>query len=264
MATEITDHYGHRARIGVIYMSSSTVLEAEFQAMAPDGVSFHVDRLTLPTVSIDGLDRMMGADQVEGCVRELAQAPLHVILFGGTSATFLNGIAWDRGVIERMESVSGGIPATTTSTAVLAGLRAVGARRVAVAAPYTEDITARGADFLRAGGFEVTSQSSMGIDEDHAIGAVPTADVHRFVRDHAAGDFDAVFISCTNLRTVGAIARLEEDLGVPVVSAIQASFWLSLRLAGVADRVPGFGRLFDRQHGQQEWQTAADHRATSS
>lgn len=47
-----------------------------------------------------------------------------------------------------------------------------------------------------------------------------------------------------NLRSVGAIAPLEADLGVPVVSAIQASFWDALRLAGVRDSKAGFGRLF--------------------
>jgi maleate isomerase len=57
-------------------------------------------------------------------------------------------------------------------------------------------------------------------------------------------DADAVFIRCTALSTVGAIEALEADLGKPVVSAIQATFWDALRLAGVADDCPGFGSLF--------------------
>ena len=59
--------------------------------------------------------------------------------------------------------------------------------------------------------------------------------------DHA--DASAVFISCTNFRSVGAIAALEATLGKPVVSAVQASFWHSLVLAGVAGARHGYGRL---------------------
>jgi maleate isomerase len=53
----------------------------------------------------------------------------------------------------------------------------------------------------------------------------------------------AVVISCTNLRTVGRIETMEHDLRKPVVSAIQASFWDCLRIAGVHETVAGFGRL---------------------
>jgi maleate isomerase len=56
---------------------------------------------------------------------------------------------------------------------------------------------------------------------------------------------DGVFIACTELRSVGAIGALERDLGIPVASAVQASLWDALRLAGVAGGKPGFGRLFD-------------------
>jgi maleate isomerase len=59
--------------------------------------------------------------------------------------------------------------------------------------------------------------------------------------DHPAAD--AIFISCTNFRTIGVLAALERDLGKPVVSAIQASFWHCLRLAGVEDAIDGYGRL---------------------
>ena len=59
------------------------------------------------------------------------------------------------------------------------------------------------------------------------------------------GKADTVFISCTGLRTIGAIEALEADLGRPVVSAIQATFWDALCIAKVHDVQPGFGSLFD-------------------
>jgi maleate isomerase len=239
------DYYGWRARLGLVYMASSTVMEPEFAAMCPEGVSFHTSRLRLPAPTVDGLSRMMADEETERCVRELAQAPLHAIVFGGTSATFLQGLGWDEKIIARMEAVSDGIPITTTSTASLKGLKAFGASRISLVTPYVDEVTERGRRFFSENGFEVLSATGMSIDSDHGIGSVSTEEVYAFARANTDPKADALFISCTNLRTLGAIPALEEDLGMPVVSAIQASFWGGLRLAGVRAEVPGFGRLFE-------------------
>ncbi len=239
------DYYGWRARLGLVYMASSTVMEPEFAAMCPEGVSFHTSRIHLPAPTVDGLSQMMADDETERCVRELARAPLHAIVFGGTSATFLNGFGWDQKIIERMEAVSGGIPVTTTSTASINGLKHFGAKRISLVTPYVDAVTQRAATFFGKNGFEVVSAAGLGIDTDHGIGAVTTEDLYAFARANVDQKADALFISCTNLRTLGAIPALEEDLGIPVVSAIQASFWGALNLAGVRPSITGFGRLFD-------------------
>ena len=240
---KIREYYGTRARIGLIYMASSTVMEPEFYAMAPDGVSIHTSRIYLPEGTVKGLASMMSGDEVERCTRELAQAPLHVIVFGGTSATFLEGIGYDQEICSRIETVSNGIPGTTTSSAVLKALRACGAERVSMVTPYIEEVTERGRIFLEQNGFTVVGSQGMHLKVDHEIGAVTTEQVYDFAREVVKPGADAVFISCTNLRTIGAIAPLEEALGVPVVTAIQASFWDCLRIAGVKDEIDGFGQL---------------------
>ena len=42
------------------------------------------------------------------------------------------------------------------------------------------------------------------------------------------------------------IAALEQALGKPVITSTQATLWHALRLAGIKDGVPGFGRLLER------------------
>lgn len=240
------DYYGWRARIGLIYMASSTVMEPEFYAMAPEGVSVHTDRIVLPAPTPEGLERMMEGQEVQRCTSFLAQAPLHVIVFGGTSATFLHGIGWDRKVIEQMATVSNGIPTTTTSTASLDALRAVSARRISIATPYLDSVTQRARRFFEQNGFEVLASTGLNLSTDYDIGAISLERVYEFAKSVCHPESDALFLSCTNWRTIGAIAALEADLGIPVVSAIQASFWKCLRLAGVRDGGAGFGELFER------------------
>src|SRR5262249_27112112 len=146
----------------------------------------------------------------------------------------------------RMRQVSNGIPVTTTSTASLAALQSFGARKISIVTPYLDSITERAVRFFSENGFDVVSWAGMNIDEDEAIGNVPLEDVYRFARKHAHASAEALFLSCTNWRTVGAIEPLEQDLGIPVATAIQSSFWQCMRIAGVKDPCPGFGSLFTR------------------
>ena len=112
-----------------------------------------------------------------------------------------------------------------------------------LATPYVEEVTARGAAYFAEQGFEVLATSSLGFENDHDIGRTSPERVYAQVRELDRPEADAVFISCTNLRTVAVLQELEEDLAKPVVSANQASFWQGLRLAGVSEPVVGFGRL---------------------
>jgi maleate isomerase len=238
------DYYGWRARIGLIYMASSTVMEPEFYAMAPEGVTIHTARIPLPEASVRGLRNMMEGDRVEVAAGLLGQAPLHVVTFGGTSATFLEGIGYDEQVIARMEGATNGIPASATSTAALRALRKLGVKKVSFVGPYIDEVTERGRRFFEQNGYEVTGAHGMGVRGDPDINAIPLERTYEFAKRSAEPEAEAVFISCTGLRTIGAIEPLEQDLGKPVVSAVQATFWDALRIAGVGDRVTGFGSLF--------------------
>jgi maleate isomerase len=55
MKKALSDWYGWRARLGIIYTSSSTVMEHEFYAMAPRGVSSHTTRVYLGKVTAEEL-----------------------------------------------------------------------------------------------------------------------------------------------------------------------------------------------------------------
>jgi maleate isomerase len=59
----------------------------------------------------------------------------------------------------------------------------------------------------------------------------------------AAADVDALFLSCTGVRTRQVIAPLEHLLGKPVLSSNQALAWEMLRLAGYDAPVEGRGTL---------------------
>ena len=48
--------------------------------------------------------------------------------------------------------------------------------------------------------------------------------------------------------SVAIIDCLEQDLGVPVVTSMQAMMWAGLGLAKVKADIPGYGQLFNTEY----------------
>ena len=112
--------------------------------------------------------------------------------------------------------------------------------------PYPEEMNAHEVKFLAHHGFEVPAYDSFRCAVSEDIKAIASEEVAAMVlrnRDAIAG-CDAVFVSCTNLLVLDQIARLEEELGLPVVTSNQASLWAALRRLGVATEGIACGRLF--------------------
>jgi maleate isomerase len=236
--------YGKRGRIGLITLASDTSVLPEYSLVMPNDVAVYAAPIVLPRgeVTAAALSEMLAGDQLERAAELLVWTDVDVIVFACTSGSLVHGVGWDREIAGRIERASGR-PATTTTTTVLAALRAVGATSLAIATPYLEEINAIERRFLEASGFSVASIGGLGCATDAEIGRLEPADAVSLVERVATPEADAVFISCTNFHCLSAIASLERQLGKPVVTSNLAGAWAALRQIGVADEIPGYGRL---------------------
>ncbi len=241
------DGDGYKARIGLIFMASSVVMDAEMSAMSAEGVAVHTTRIRLPKVTVEGIEEMMNAPQLEEAAKLVGSAPIDVLCFGGTSASFLHGTSYDVALTKKLQTWVPGPKVTTASTATLAALKEVKAGKVALATPYVGEIHNRAIRFLEENGHQVVKSAKLDITSDHALAEVPLEKVYDHILSVDHPDATAIFVSCTNFRTVGAIEALEQKLGKPVVSAIQASFWHCLEVTGVNGAKPGYGSLLNKR-----------------
>jgi maleate isomerase len=237
------DGYGDLGRIGLVFIHSSVVMENEMWAMAAPGVSIHTSRLRIGKINVHDIGAMMDSPAFETSVRLLAECPIDVLLFGGTSASFLHGNAWDERVTAQMASWAPGITPVTTATACRAALAHLGIGAVSLATPYIDEVHTRCAAWLETNGHPVMAQRNLGILEDRALAEVPLEEIFDLCVSVDHPKAEAIFISCTNFRSIAVIAALEERLGKPVISAVQASMWHALRLIKVAGARPGYGVL---------------------
>ncbi len=231
-------------RVGLLVPSANTVVEPEFWRMAPPGVSLHAARMRNSTCDVEDSIRML--DHVERAADELGSANVNVIAFACTASSFVQGTEGERDLEATIERASRAT-AVTTSGAVVAALKSLGARRLAMYTPYPAELNRREVTFLRSHGLDVVQERGLGIADAVAIADVRAAQLLEFVHDTPPPDeADTLFVSCTNLGSLESITALEREFDRPVISSNTATFWRVLQILDLnpSDQAPG--RLFAR------------------
>ncbi|MFT5001225.1 MAG: maleate isomerase [Planctomycetota bacterium] len=133
---------------------------------------------------------------------------------------------------------------TDPISAVIAALRALKAKKIGLLTPYVPEVTTEMRDLLQAEGFEISEVAAFGQSEDRLIARISEASTLAAIEHIGETDCDAVFASCTNLRSFGILEEAEQRIGKPVISSNLALGWHMLQLAGVRSTGCGPGRLF--------------------
>lgn len=212
------------SRIGVVVPSSNTTAEPEFQRALSGASTVHAARMPLEDVTAAELDTM--ADNAERAASLLAHASVDGLVYACTTGSLLHGSGFDAQLESRL-SATAGVPAVATALSVVRALNALDVHRVAVATPYTEELNTLEREYLTENGFEVVALDGRDIVENTAIGALDASDAEQQARSvlSDAPDADALFLSCTNYRSVPVLASLESAFDVPVVSSNAAAIW---------------------------------------
>lgn len=225
---------GWRARIGILYPEDGA-LDDEYFRMVPPGVTVHVTRLAMepkcetePVQEACSLFRMINPD----CVA-----------YSSNGGSFWNGAGTDEDLMSKMRRGLN-CPATTASTAIMRAFKKLDVRRIAVATPYWKDINDRLRTFLAQSKIEVVSFIGPDLQSGEAIFSFPPQELYRWAIASDRPEAQAVYLPCTNLRTLEIIEPLEADLKKPVISANQALMWDALKLAGVKEKRDTLGALF--------------------
>lgn len=233
--------YGVRARIGLLVPAINGIVEPEFNAMKPEGVSVHATRLPYEG-TFEGLESM--ATGIEDAAKLLVTGGVSVIAYACTAGSLVKGAGWDQELIKRIEAATG-LPATTTSTAVIKALKEFGVRKVAVATPYGEDFNRVEKQFFEAHGIKVLRIKGLDIHGE-VLRSTPIETAYNLAREVNMPEADAVFISCTGFKSITVIEKLEKELRKPVFSSNTATMWDVLKKLGIKDPIRGYGKLFER------------------
>jgi maleate isomerase len=237
------DGIGARARIGLVVLASDQTIEYEYRLMLNlPGVAVYESRIYNDSDIRPDTLRAMEGDIAHATSLILPGERLDVVGFGCTSATMLLGQAT---VGTRIRQARPGIAFTTPVTGAFAAMRAFGAHRIAVLTPYSDEVNAGIRSYVDQHGFVVSAMGSFKERDDRIVARISPHSIADAAADLVAGSgAEALFVACTSLRLAERVAELEARIAIPATSSNHAMAWHSLRLAGVADPRPEFGRLF--------------------
>lgn len=240
---EIDGGIAERAAIGVIVLATDFTIEHEFRHMLDlPGVAFYESRIRNDVQITPETLKAMEARIADTTSLILPGEDLDVVAFGCTSASMVIG---EENVFAQIRKVQPNARCTTPITAAFAAFDAFEARRIAVLTPYRDDVNQAVRRYIEGRDYEIAVMGSFNEEHDPTSARITVDSLSRAAEEIAGlADVDAVFVSCTNLRFANAAPVIEERIGKPVTSSNHALGWHCLRLAGVDDKRPEFGRLF--------------------
>lgn len=248
-----------RARIGVLVPFTNCNLEADMALLRPEGVSFHYARLggyDLEAVPDAGQMAGLGAASLDEPLRLLSGARPDVVLYGCTSATLTHGRAFDRELAARIQEESGA-QTVTAAGALVHALRTLDIKRIGFASPYVSEINDLAIAFLADAGTETVSRADIGVTlGNYGQGELTPEEVQALALRADSDEAEAVVLSCTDMRAVEVVERLEAMLEKPVITSNQAMLFEAVQRLDLYSRDTGCGRLF-RPHPR----TAAERSA---
>jgi maleate isomerase len=185
-------------------------------------------------------------DRNEGktAIRQLSSAFPDVIAYGCTASSIVQGLEYDQRLRAEISETCK-VPATTAAHAILTAADALHARKVSVVSPYTKKVDEAEHRYFEDAGLEMLGGACLGISDGFRLAEPDPEALFELGRKGFDPRSDALIMTCLNTRSHIVIDRLEKALGRPVITSTQATLWHALRLAGIPDRVSGFGRLLE-------------------
>jgi arylmalonate decarboxylase len=226
---------------GVLIPSTNTTVEIECRLL-PVEYQAHVGRLMTST---PGRTFAPSRDEdIDYQSRLLGTAKVELVILAQTSAS-LFAEDYDEVVTRRM-SAGAGAPAVTSAQAVGRAVRALGATRIGLVSPYSEEVNRRAADlFARNHGIATVALEGFGATDSYAIGNLGPEHARDAFRRIDRPEIEVLVVPGGNFPTMRSIAAWEHEFKKPVVTTNQASFWAMLRLLGPGEKITGYGRLLE-------------------
>lgn len=253
MSTQDAGVHQRAFRVGQIVPSSNTTMETEIpaiflrrQAIANDRFTFHSSRMRMKQVvkaELEAMDR-----DSDRCAVELSDARMDVLGYACLVAIMSMGQGYHRQSEKRLHqrTVENGAPApvVTSAGALIEGLQAMNAKKVAVICPYMKPLTRLVVDYIEHEGISVSDYVALEIPDNLEVGQQDPANLLDIYKRLDVRGVDAIVLSaCVQMPSLPAVALVERQAGIPVVSAAICTAFRMQKALGLKTFVPDGGYL---------------------
>ena len=234
-------------KIGVLVPFTNCNLEPDMQLLCPAGATMHFERMGGYDVDeIPGSDQMagLGASDISETLHLISGVRPAAVLYGCTSATLTHGPGFDADLAARIAQGSGAV-SITAAGALVAAIKVLGATRVGFASPYLGEVNDQAVAFLASEGIETVQRADIGRAlGNYGQGELTPDEVFELALRADGPEVEILVLSCTDMRSVETIARLEKATGKPVVTSNQAMIFALCKALDLPAPAAQAGQLF--------------------
>jgi maleate isomerase len=231
-------------RFGVLVPSTNTTVETEYGRLLPATLQVHVARIPLLSSGAETTPRSGDAD-VDYQARMLGDAGVEAMALAQTAAS-LSADDYDDRITKRI-SEAAGVPAITSARAIGLAVRALGARRIALVAPFPiPTIDRLGRYYSVNHGLEVVSSDSFSGTDSVVYPTLAQSLARDAITQTDRPEIEVFVVPGGNFPTMSFISDWERVGGKPVITTNQAALWAMLQIMGISENLPGFGLLLEQ------------------
>ncbi len=228
-------------RIGLIVLATDLTSEHDFITICNSPrIRLHISRTEYKNPVTPENLRAMKNGLAESAALLVPDIPLQAIYFSCTSGGAMLG---DKTVVEKIQSAKGEVPVITPLSAARSAFTALRTRKLSILTPYTEDVARPVGSYFEENGFTVQNISYMNLVDDREMARIKAESIIAAAKETISDDAEALFISCTALRSAEIAGLIEKEIGKPVVTSNQAAAWKALKITGITPDVVGYGKL---------------------
>ena len=246
----MVDTLGWRGKFGVITPSTNTVVQPEYEAVCPPGVTTHIGRMHIPDDPLssdedfDELIRRIDVALEDAVRRVMTCKPDYFVLGISSESIWGGGLEKAQEIVQRMKPLLNGIEVSQAADALPAALKGFGVKKkISVVTPYFPVAEPHIQQFAADIGYDIVKTHHMSCKSPTLIAHTAEEECWDALQMVDSEEVVAIIQFGANLPFGTVAAEAEKRLKKPIIAVNIATIWHALRSFGIKDRIYGYGRI---------------------
>ena len=246
----MVDTLGWRGKFGVITPSTNTVVQPEYEAVCPPGVTTHIGRMHIPDDPLssdedfDELIRRIDVALEDAVRRVMTCKPDYFVLGISSESIWGGGLEKAQEIVQRMKPLLKGIEVSQAAAALPVALKAFGVKKKSsVVTPYFPVAEPHIQQFAADIGYDIVKTHHMSCKSPTLIAHTAEEECWDALQMVDSEEVEGIIQFGANLPFATVAAEAEKRLKKPIIAVNIATIWHALRSFGIKDRVYGYGRI---------------------
>ena len=230
-------------RIGLIALSTDFTIEQDYRNICHQlPVDIFVNRIPFEN-PLNHENYLKMANHISDVSAQiLPSEDVDIVAYGCTSGTIAIGA---ERIKQEVNNSKPNAKVTTPITAAIKAFNHLGIKKIAVLTPYPKDVNETVFNFLNENNLTIDSFSPFNLEYDSEIAQVSLESLQKEIAKIDLSNVDGLFVSCTALKIVDVLDKIEKLQNTTIISSNQAIIWDCLRSVGIDTKIKGYGKLFE-------------------